>query len=61
MMPGINGQALRERLRAHPNLAHVPVLLMTAAYKVQAPEEFAGIIPKPFDIDDLLSQVHRHL
>lgn len=61
MMPGINGRVLCERLRAHPNLAHIPVLLMTAAYKVQAPEEFAAIIPKPFDVDDLLSQVQRHL
>jgi hypothetical protein len=34
---------------------------MTAAYKAQAPEGFAGIIPKPFDIDELLTQVSHHL
>lgn len=61
MMPGIDGRDLRERLRAHARMADIPVLLMTATYTVQAPGEFDGIIPKPFDIDDFLSEVHRHL
>jgi CheY-like chemotaxis protein len=61
MMPGMNGRVLRERLRAQPRTAGIPVLLMTAAYKAQAPEGFAGIIPKPFDIDELLTQVSHHL
>lgn len=61
MMPEVNGRVLCELLRAHPKTANIPVLLMTAAYAIQAPEEFAGIILKPFDIDDFLSQVRRHL
>ncbi len=61
MMPGINGHTLRQRLQSMPGLTSTPVLLMTAAYQIQSPEEFAGIIPKPFDIDELLTQVHHHL
>lgn len=61
MMPGINGRMLRQHLRVLPGLTTIPVLLMTAAYQVQAPEDFSGIIPKPFDIDDFLFQVHHHL
>jgi CheY-like chemotaxis protein len=61
MMPGMNGCALRDRLRANPSLAHIPVLLMTAAYQLQALEGFSGVIPKPFDIDDLVTHVHNHL
>lgn len=61
MMPGINGRVLCQHLQSLPGLAKTPVLLMTAAYQVQAIGDFAGIIPKPFDIDDLLSQVYRYL
>lgn len=61
MMPGINGRVLCQHLRSLPELSKTPVLLMTAAYQVQALGDFAGIIPKPFDIDDLLSQVYRYL
>jgi CheY-like chemotaxis protein len=61
MMPGINGRVLRERLRSQPQTAAIPVLLMTAAYQVQAAQEFSGLIAKPFDIDELVAQVHQHL
>ncbi len=61
MMPEISGRVLRQRLQAQPRTAKIPVLLMTAAYQAQAPDEFAGIIAKPFEIDDLLHQVRRHI
>ncbi len=61
MMPELSGRVLRQRLQAKPRTARIPVLLMTAAYQIQAPDEFAGIIAKPFDIDDLLGQVRRHI
>jgi CheY-like chemotaxis protein len=61
MMPEISGRVLRQRLQAQPRTARIPVLLMTAAYQIQTPDEFADIIAKPFEIDDLLRQVRRHI
>ena len=61
MMPGISGRVLRQQLEAQRRTAKIPVLLMTATYQIQAPDEFAGIIAKPFDIDELLGQVRRHI
>jgi CheY-like chemotaxis protein len=61
MMPGMNGRALRERLKAEPHTARIPVLLMSAAYHVQPGDDFAGVIHKPFDIDDFLHHVHQHM
>jgi CheY-like chemotaxis protein len=54
MMPGLDGPATLERLRADPATAEIPVLFMTA--KAQAGEltrfaalGVAGVIAKPFD------------
>jgi len=62
MMPGMDGPATLEALRAEPRLATVPVVFMTA--KVQ-PHEVAhflglgavGVIAKPFDPMRLADQV----
>lgn len=62
MMPGMDGPAILEALRAEPRLATVPVVFMTA--KVQ-PHEVAhflglgavGVIAKPFDPMRLADQV----
>lgn len=61
MMPGMNGRALRERLQHDPRTARIPVLLMSAAYKPQPGDQFAGVIGKPFDIDELLQLVRRQM
>jgi CheY-like chemotaxis protein len=61
MMPGMGGRALRERLKVEPRTARIPVLLMSAAYRVQPGDDFAGVIHKPFDIDDFLHHVHQHM
>jgi CheY-like chemotaxis protein len=61
MMPGLNGRLLHERLRRTPATARIPVLLMSAAYKAQPGDRFAAIIPKPFDIDDLIGGVRRQI
>jgi len=62
MMPGMDGPTLLKRMRLDPNLAHTPVIFMTA--KV-SPEETArfrelsaiGVIAKPFDPMALAGQV----
>jgi CheY-like chemotaxis protein len=54
MMPGMDGPATARALKASPETAHIPVILLTA--KVQAADRrrfddlgVAGILAKPFD------------
>jgi two-component system, OmpR family, response regulator len=62
MMPGMDGPAILLRMRADPELRHIPVIFMTAKAN---PEEVArfrdlsaiGVIAKPFDPMSLGSQV----
>jgi CheY-like chemotaxis protein len=58
-LPGLDGFAIHDLLRARPDTATVPILFMTAGMHE---EEFArrGVrdhIAKPFDLDDLLEVV----
>ncbi len=58
-LPGLDGFAIHDLLRARPDTASVPILFMTAGVH---DEEFArrgerGCIKKPFDLDDLLLRV----
>ncbi len=58
-LPGLDGFAIHDLLRARPETAAVPILFMTAGMHE---EEFArrgvrGHIKKPFDLDDLLRRV----
>ncbi len=58
-LPGLDGFAIHDLLRARPATATVPILFMTAGTHEA---EFArrgvrGHIQKPFDLDDLLLRV----
>jgi len=58
-LPGLDGFAIHDQLRARPETATVPILFMTAGIHN---EEFArramrGHIKKPFDLDDLMARV----
>jgi len=62
-LPGLDGFAIHDLLRARPDTAWVPILFMTAGIH---DEEFArravrGYIKKPFDLDDLLLRVDSAL
>lgn len=61
MMPGMNGREFHARLVSDWRLARIPVLLISAAYRRQPNDSFAGVIAKPFAIDELVRQVQRHL
>ena len=61
MMPNMDGRALQAHLQAHRQTAHIPVLLMSAAGQARVGESFAAFIAKPFSIEVLLDEVHRHL
>jgi CheY-like chemotaxis protein len=62
MMPGLDGPATLQRLRADPAVSTIPVIFMTA--KVQRAEidrylalGAQGVVPKPFDPLDLPARV----
>ena len=53
MMPSIDGPTLLKRMRADPDLRHIPVIFMTAksdpADTARLREASIGVIAKPFD------------
>lgn len=62
MMPGMDGPAILARMRADPELRHIPVIFMTAKANPQEVARFRGlsaigVIAKPFDPMALGSQV----
>jgi CheY-like chemotaxis protein len=62
VMPGIDGYAVCARLRADPDLADVPVIMLTANF-ISADAEAArragadALVVKPFDPADLVGKV----
>ncbi len=62
MMPGIDGPATLERLRATPGLSDIPVVFLTAKALDQETRHLMsldaqGVITKPFDPMTLHSQI----
>ena len=64
MMPGMSGIDVLSRLRSMPDCEHLPVLMLTAAGDDGT--TWAGwqagasyYLPKPFDVDHLLTWVDR--
>lgn len=62
MMPVMNGWDFHTHLKANPELANVPVLLLSAYVQRDyhtGPKDVAGALQKPVSIDDLLAWVRR--
>lgn len=64
MMPGLDGHAVARELRADPSLAEVPIIFCSALTDERHIWEGwrAGAdsyIAKPFDIEQLIAEVHR--
>jgi CheY-like chemotaxis protein len=62
MMPGMDGPATMDCMRADPALGTIPVIFMTAKAMPQEVVRFRemgaiGVIPKPFDPMQLARQV----
>lgn len=65
-MPGMTGLEVVERFRASPELADVPVIVVSAHHDVRnriagfdlGADDFLG---KPVDLDDLLARIRRQL
>lgn len=62
MMPVMDGFQFREEQKKLPNLAHIPVVIMTADGHVDEKRvrtSAAAALRKPADIDDILETVKR--
>ncbi len=62
MMPELDGPATMKHLRTFPNLARVPIILMSAARHVSSDgADDVAFISKPFNLDDVLAVVAKML
>src|SRR4051812_13606827 len=64
MMPVMNGEQFLSTLRRLPDTPQPPVIIISADRNVSGKIRslnVAGGLPKPFSLDDLLSQVALHL
>ncbi len=59
-MPRLDGLGLLRRLRRAPVLSQTPVILMSAVHR-PIDVDRAAFVPKPFDIDRLLSVIETEL
>jgi two-component system chemotaxis response regulator CheY len=63
MMPVMNGWEVAAALRANPEWADIPVVIITADYDVERGRQQTGaraVITKPFDIDHLTQVVSSY-
>jgi CheY-like chemotaxis protein len=66
-MPDVDGITLFQQLRADPSTSELPVIFFTAnshMLKQRLPDyrdQGATLLPKPFDLDRLLTEVERAL
>ena len=64
MMPGMNGLATLEKLRAQPETAGIPVIFLTAKVQRHEVDEYraigaCGVIRKPFDVMTLADEIRE--
>ena len=60
MMPGMDGRAFRERQRSAPELAAIPVVMMSAAHALMAARaalQPSATLATPFGLDELAAAV----
>jgi DNA-binding response OmpR family regulator len=64
MLPDINGDEVSRHIRGILKDSPVPIVLISAAHNAQRiadQAEMDGYIPKPFEMDELLSTIKRLL
>ena len=62
LMPGMTGFSLRSQMLSRPDLADIPVIVLSAYWhRPSETLEVAEVITKPLDIDRLLGSVRRLL
>ncbi len=61
-MPGISGTKLSHMLKANPYTSSIPLLGISAATENETSEmQCDAFLPKPFDVDELLTRVDQLL
>ncbi len=59
MMPRMNGWEFRRAQKVDPDVARIPVVVISA-FSPQGDLDAEGYIEKPFDVDQLVSAVRRY-
>jgi CheY-like chemotaxis protein len=60
MMPGMNGWQFRRAQSADPEIAHIPVIVVSALGE-RTEVDAAAFVPKPCCVSDLLQAVEQHI
>jgi DNA-binding response OmpR family regulator len=60
MMPLVNGWQVLEQMRGHPQLARIPVVVLTAVNS-DKPTGAAAVVCKPFEPDALVATMRGYL
>jgi two-component system, chemotaxis family, chemotaxis protein CheY len=60
VMPGMDGWTFLTVVQADPQTSRIPIVIASAHAATHAPAGTAGILRKPFDIDELFAVVARH-
>ena len=60
MMPRMNGWELRRAMLAEPDLADIPVAVITAMSPDADDLQVVEVLRKPFRLDDIIDLAHRH-
>ncbi|MFV8225794.1 response regulator [Christiangramia aquimixticola] len=64
LISGVDGTDVCSELKSDPEVAHVPVIMMSALHNVEELCKSVGaidFIAKPFDMETLLAKVNRNL
>jgi len=67
LLPQVDGLALAQRIKTHPRLSHIPIILVSGVYKGSAFQadiqklEVDAYLPKPIDTQKLKQEVTRLL
>ena len=61
MMPDIDGRALAAQMATDLHAAHIPIVLISAAYQPDPADHFMATLRKPFDLTTLFAVVERCL
>jgi CheY-like chemotaxis protein len=57
LLPVLSGNELFARMQTRPELAELPVLVMTASRTVELPKQVTAVLRKPYRADRLLAVV----
>jgi CheY-like chemotaxis protein len=60
VMPGMDGWKFLGIVQADPQMSSIPIVIASAHAATHAPAGTAGVLRKPFDLDELFAVVERH-